>query len=173
MVNASFTRTLRERIDALDATLAPYSAGTTISIPGSGTGDNPNGSSNGNNHRHHHHPQQSTTSSPQMSMTFDLEAFNRIDYVRERLMIADLGGPPEQPLVRQVIASVVDEIEKDARVARLLPPSPSSSSCDSGTVVGECGWAWSWRYDDWFRWSASAGKWIAASREGLKVDYLI
>lgn len=160
-------------MDALNDALAPYSMGS-ISTIGYIPGDTSNKGSSAHNH---HHQQASSSSSLRLSMTIDMEALSRIDYVRDKLMATEMGGPRDdgnKPLIRHVIAAVVDEIEKDARVARLLPPPPSLDEHESGgAVVGGGGWAWSWKYDDWFRWSAGSGKWVAASREGLKVDYLI
>lgn len=148
----------------------------STTAPGSGSPSN-NSSTNGsnsngsNNQNHDGNKQQPPPPSlnAHLSMTFNMEAFDRIEYIRDRLLSAGIGAHPDRPLAYRVMCSVVNEIEKDARVARLLPPS---SGQNGGDGVGS-GWAWSWKYDDWFCWNASERKWIAASREGLKVDYLI
>lgn len=167
VANAKLLQALRDRVDKLNDALAPYSMGS-ISTVGYIHGDTENKGSSSS----------TSSSSPQLFITIDMESLHRIDYVRDKLMTAELArlDGHNEPLVREVIAAVVDEIEKDARVARLLPPLPPSQEESCGvTIVGGGGWAWSWRYDDWFGWNAGLGKWVAASQAEFKVDsdYLI
>lgn len=162
-------------MDILDAALAPYTIETTATMSGWNSGDVIRNNTN-DQQQPQPQPQQQqqlVLSSPQISMTFDMEAIQRIDYIRDKLMAVEVGG--SRPLARQVIASVVDEIEKDARVARLLPPL--SSPCDiikeQNSDTNDGGWAWSWKYDDWFRWRTDEGRWVSAAQAELKVAYLI
>lgn len=134
-------RALCARIDALRNFLALYWTGSASTA---GFGNARNKPLQGNDN-------------PQRFMTFDVEALERIEYVRDKLLAVGVTEDQHTETSR-VIASVVDGIENDVRVARLLPPGP--------------GWAWSAKYDDWFRWSASAMKWVAATREELEVDLL-
>lgn len=79
----------------------------------------------------------------------------RVGAVRGRL----LGITPGVKSTR-FIAPVLDEIEKDARGAGLLPEEMR-------------GWAWSWVHGGWFRWDDGEGKWVSDRRPGIKVDYLM
>lgn len=68
--------------------------------------------------------------------------------------------------VPRFLAGLVNEIEADARSARLLPPpddhypAGSSSSIEGAAEGGRTGWQWSWANDDWFRWDEAAGMWF-------------
>lgn len=136
----SFDRALTARVDSLHNYLARYWAGSAYT-----TGSVADRNS----------PLQHGSDHSQRLMALDLEALERIQYVRDRLL--DVVMETERHVGR-VIALVVDEIENDIRVARLLPPGR--------------GWAWSARYDDWFCWSAGVLKWVSASRPEFQVEHL-
>lgn len=79
----------------------------------------------------------------------------RIEFVREKLLAIEPGAR----LVHHLLP-ILDEIEQDARVARMLAPQD------------QAGWVWSWGYDDWFRWDPGEKKWLGAM-QGWKVDLLV
>lgn len=80
------------------------------------------------------------------------DTFSRIQRVRDKLLAYELGDK-----ATRYIGPVLDEIERDIRVARLLPPQSQN------------GWAWSWAYDDWFRWEIGEKKWVSAAK-GWRLD---
>ncbi|ROW18444.1 hypothetical protein VPNG_00446 [Cytospora leucostoma] len=86
----------------------------------------------------------------------DADNARRISYMRRRLLEITPGARSTR-----VIVPVLDEIEGDARGARLLPPEDQR------------GWAWSWGYDDWFRWDDGERKWVSAAERAIRVDYLL
>ncbi|KAJ4422734.1 hypothetical protein N0V82_002631 [Gnomoniopsis sp. IMI 355080] len=81
------------------------------------------------------------------------DTLSRIQDVRKKLLAAELGNK-----ATRYIGPVLDEIEQDARLARILPPQDQN------------GWAWSWAYDDWFRWDSSEKKWVSAT-QGWRMDF--
>ncbi|KAK2598529.1 hypothetical protein N8I77_011936 [Diaporthe amygdali] len=83
------------------------------------------------------------------------EALRGVERVRERL----LGIAPGVKSTK-VVGPVLDSIERDARAARVLPPEDM------------CGWAWSWVFDDWFRWCGRARAWVSATH-GARVEFLV
>ncbi|KAI3396719.1 hypothetical protein diail_11746 [Diaporthe ilicicola] len=83
------------------------------------------------------------------------EALQRAEGVRERLLGIELGTKSTK-----VIIPVLDAIERDARAARVLPPQDRK------------GWAWSWVFDDWFRWCGEACAWVSATH-GTTVEFLV
>lgn len=128
------------------------------------------------------------------NLPFDPSALNRLDYVRDKLMAAGIDGvipihggyrrPQPTSRVREVIASVIDEMEKDARVARMVPPRYVSDPIQSyyggeghaeNTVATSelWKWRWSWNHDDWFELNMRTNLWVSASRKGLELDNLI
>ncbi|KAF3764582.1 hypothetical protein M406DRAFT_330912 [Cryphonectria parasitica EP155] len=87
--------------------------------------------------------------------TLGADNLSRIEYARIRLLNIEPG-------VRSVrhIGPLLEEIEREARAARIIPPQDQN------------GWAWNWTYDDWFRWDGEAKKWVAAT-QSWRLDYLV
>lgn len=83
------------------------------------------------------------------------DALRRAERVRERLLDIAPGVKSTR-----VVGPVLDAIERDARAARVLPPEDLR------------GWAWSWVFDDWFRWSGEARAWVSATH-GARVEFLV
>ena len=86
----------------------------------------------------------------------DADNVRRVEHVRVRLLDISPGIKSTR-----YVQPVLDEIEGDARRARLLPPQD------------QAGWAWSWRHDDWYRWDAGEKKWVAAAEAGPWLDHLV
>lgn len=93
-----------------------------------------------------------TTEYPADGIEAVSDTLTRIQIVRDKLLAYELGDK-----ATRCIGPVLDDIERDIRVSRLLPPQSQN------------GWAWSWAYDDWFRWEISEKKWVSAAK-GWRLD---
>lgn len=82
------------------------------------------------------------------------EALGQVERVRAALLEIDPGIKSTR-----FIRPLLDDIERDARAAGVLPPEDN------------LGWVWSLSFDDWFIWDAGEGVFVSA-RHGVRTDFV-